>query len=141
MKNHLALAAAVTQTTEKIDAPSPLQIAVALTVGVLVALAAGFLHRSDRPTPTSSRHSKQASAMRAGIALFGSASLTLATLVSPHQDVSLLILLLSAAAGAIYGLLAFYDTNTIQAAVWRGATAAASATTLGQAFLALYGSN
>lgn len=139
MKTHLVLIAAVTETAEKIDTPTPLQIAISLTIGTLIALAAGFLHRSDRPAPTSARYSRQAAVMRAGIALFSSASLMLATLMSQHQGVSFLILLLSAVAGVAYGLLAFYDVSTLQASLWKGATVAASAVALGQGFLALYG--
>lgn len=63
----------------------------------------------------------------------------LATLMSQHQGVSFLILLLSAVAGVAYGLLAFYDVSTLQASLWKGATVAASAVALGQGFLALYG--
>ncbi|MFE1927494.1 hypothetical protein ACFW91_33680 [Streptomyces asoensis] len=77
--------------------------------------------------------------MRAGLALFGTASLTLAILMSAQQGVSFLVLLLSAVAGAVYGLLAYGDSSTLQAAIWQGAKVTASAAALGQAFLALYG--
>ncbi|MFB8137516.1 hypothetical protein [Streptomyces mirabilis] len=132
--------AATAKTAEKIDAPSSLQIAVSLTVGVLVALTAGFLHWSDRPDPSVAvTYSPQAAVMRAGIALFGTASLMLATLMGPQQGVSFLILLLSVVAGVVYGLLAYFDVSTLQASIWKGATVTASAVGLGQAFLALYG--
>ncbi|TKT06588.1 hypothetical protein E4U92_26335 [Streptomyces galbus] len=77
--------------------------------------------------------------MRASITLFGTASLTLVALMSPQQGVGALVLLLSAVAGAVYGVLASCDSSTVQAAIWQGVKATASAAGLGQAFLALYG--
>ncbi|MDX3697627.1 hypothetical protein PV726_47110 [Streptomyces europaeiscabiei] len=130
---------AATEATKQLGAPSPLHIAISLAVGVLIALAAGTLHRSDRPIPASPvRYSVQAAIMRAGIACFGTASLVLAMLMSPQPGVSLLNLLISTVAATIYGLLAYFDDSTVQASIWRGATAAASAVGIGQAFLALY---
>lgn len=130
------------ESVEKVGAPRPLHIAISLTVGMLVALVAGILHRSDRPNPATPHYSVQSAVMRAGVALFGVATLTLATLMSPESETSFLILLLSAVAASVYGLLAYFDTTapsrTIQAAIWRGATVAASASGLGQTFLALY---
>ncbi|WP_331739488.1 hypothetical protein OG613_43770 (plasmid) [Streptomyces sp. NBC_00015] len=120
--------------------PRSLDIAVSLTVGVLVALAAGLLHRSDRPDPAVAvTYSSYAATMRAGLALFGTASLMLAILMSPQQGVSFLVLLLSAVAGVVYGLLAHCDSSTLRAAIWQGAKVTASAAALGQTFLALYG--
>ncbi|MFD5819345.1 hypothetical protein [Streptomyces sp. NPDC127038] len=128
------------KAAESASGPSALDIAVSLTVGVLVALAAGLLHRSDRPDPAVAvTYSPYAAVMRAGLALFGTASLTLAILMSPQQGVSFLVLLLSAVAGAVYGLLTHCDSSTLQAAIWQGAKVTASAAALGQAFLALYG--
>lgn len=126
------------EATQKMGTPRPLHIALSLSMGVLVALVAGFLHRSDRPVPFSPRYSVPAAVMRAGIALLGTASLILAALMSPQQGISFLVLVLSAVVGAVYGLLAFYDSSTIQAALWRGATATAAAGALGQTFVALY---
>ncbi|MBT1090533.1 hypothetical protein ACF063_35420 [Streptomyces chartreusis] len=123
-----------------VDGPRSLDIAISLTIGLLVALAAGLLHRSDRPDPAVAvTYSGYAAVMRAGLALFGTASLMLAILMSPQQGVSFLVLLLSAAAGAVYGLLAHCDSSTFQAAIWKGATVTVSAAALGQAFLAFYG--
>ncbi|WP_331751264.1 hypothetical protein OID55_41490 (plasmid) [Streptomyces sp. NBC_00715] len=136
-----SLITAAAKTADKADGPTPLQIAASLTVGFIIAIAAGFLHRSDRPDPSLTvTYSPQAAVMRAGIALFGSAFLALATLMAPRQDVSMLILLVSAAGGVIYGLLGYYDVSTLQAAIWKGARVTASAAALGQAFLAFYGS-
>ncbi|MGW9400629.1 hypothetical protein [Streptomyces sp. NPDC055642] len=130
---------AATEITKQFDAPRPLHVAFSLTVGVLTSLAAGTLHRSDRPIPANPvRYSIQAAMMRAGIALFGTTSLVLSMLMSPQPSVSLLILLVAAVTATIYGLLAYFDENTVQASIWRGATAAASTVGLGQAFLALY---
>ncbi|MGW0545218.1 hypothetical protein ACWD0D_33710 [Streptomyces griseoincarnatus] len=131
------------KATEQTETPRPLHIAVSLTVGVLFAIILGILHRKDRPAAVipltlPPKYSVQAAVMRAGIALFATASLMLATLRSPQQGASFLILLLSTVAGAIYGLLAHGDNSSVQAAIWRGATVAASAGGLGQAFLALY---
>lgn len=127
------------KAAESTGAPRALDIAVSLTVGVLVALVAGLLHRSDRPDPAVAvTYSAYAAVMRAGITLFGTASLVLAALMSPQQGVGFLVSLLSAVAGAVYGLLASCDSSTVQAAIWQGAKAAASAAALGQAFLALY---
>ncbi|WP_406278667.1 hypothetical protein OHT93_37660 [Streptomyces sp. NBC_00191] len=131
---------AAANATQQAASPRPLHIALSLTVGVLAALVAGVLHRSDRPDPSrASTYSLQAAFMRAGIALFGGACLTLATLMSPHQGVGLLILLMSVVAGVVYGLLAYFDISTLQTSVWKGATMTASAAALGQAVLALYG--
>ncbi|MEU8653744.1 hypothetical protein [Streptomyces sp. NPDC048737] len=141
MKASIKSAAAVAaKAAENGDAPRPLHIAISLALGVLVAIAAGFLHRSDRPDPLIAvTYSPQAALMRAGIALFGTAFLTLATLMSDEQGVSFLIVLLSVAAGSLYGALAYFDVSTLQASIWKGATATASAMAMGQAFLALYG--
>ncbi|MER6433953.1 hypothetical protein ABT272_40565 [Streptomyces sp900105245] len=134
LDGNLALAAA-----EKIAAPQPIHIAISLTVGLLFAIAAGALHRSDRPDPTlPDKYSIYAAVMRAGVTLFGTSSLVLTALISPRRSESLLVLLLSAAAAAIFGLLARLDQSTIQAAIWRGATIGASASAFGQAFLTLY---
>ncbi|MFE1928447.1 hypothetical protein ACFW91_38595, partial [Streptomyces asoensis] len=82
------------KAAESAGGPRALDIAVALTVGVLVALAAGLLHRSDSPDPAVAvTFSSYAAVMRAGLALFGTASLTLAILMSAQQGVSFLVLL------------------------------------------------
>ncbi|USQ89889.1 hypothetical protein NFX46_40100 (plasmid) [Streptomyces phaeoluteigriseus] len=134
------LGSVITVAGTAAEGPRSLDIAISLAVGVLVALAAGLLHRSDRPDPAVAvTYSPYAAVMRAGLALFGTASLMLAVLMSPQQGVSFLVLLLSAVAGVVYGLLAYCDSSTLQAAIWKGATVTASATALGQAFLALYG--
>ncbi|MER5200994.1 hypothetical protein ACWD3J_46410 [Streptomyces sp. NPDC002755] len=131
---------AAEKAAEGAGGPRSLDIAISLTVGVLVALAAGLLHRSDRPDPAVAvTYSGYAAVMRAGLVLFGTASLMLAILMSPQQGVSFLVLLLSAVAGVVYGLLAYYDSSTLQAAIWQGTKVTASAAALGQAFLALYG--
>ncbi|MFC7993174.1 hypothetical protein ACFUV2_28175 [Streptomyces pilosus] len=126
------------EATGKAEGPSPLHISLSLSVGVLIALAAGFLHRADRPDPSRPRYSVPAAVMRAGITLFGAAFLMLGTLMCPQRGANFLVLLLSSVAGVIYGLLAYYDNNTVQTAIWRGATIAGTASGLGQAFLALY---
>ncbi|MGJ5763309.1 hypothetical protein [Streptomyces galbus] len=128
------------KAAESAGGPRALDIAIALTVGVLMALMAGLLHRSDRPDPAVAvTYSAYAAVMRASITLFGTASLTLVALMSPQQGVGALVLLLSAVAGAVYGVLASCDSSTVQAAIWQGVKATASAAGLGQAFLALYG--
>ncbi|KRD17879.1 hypothetical protein [Streptomyces sp. Root264] len=128
------------KVVEGAGGPRALDIAISLTVGVLVALTVGLLHRSDRPDPAVAvTYSPYAAVMRAGLALFGTASLMLAILMSPQQGVSFLVLLLSAVAGAVYGLLAYGDSSTLQAAIWQGVKVTASAAGLGQAFMALYG--
>ncbi|MFF6896132.1 hypothetical protein ACFY8Z_36690 [Streptomyces microflavus] len=138
MKTGLGTAIVVAaKAAEQIETPRPLHIAISLAVGVLVAITAGKLHRSDRPLTSQPRYSIQAAVMRAGIALFGTAALILATLRSPQQGASFLILLLAAVTGVAYGLLSHADAS-IQASIWKGATVAASACGLGQAFLALY---
>lgn len=135
---------AVMSAAQGMGAPDPLHISVSLTVGVLVALAAGILHRSDAPDPAfpTVRYSVPAAVARAGIALCGTASLTLSILMSKERGTSLLILLVSAVAGVVYGLLTHYDSTAsnsgIRSAIWRGLTATASACALGQGFLALY---
>ncbi|MEU5257213.1 hypothetical protein [Streptomyces longwoodensis] len=117
--------------------PRALDIAIALTVGVLMALIAGLLHRSDRPDPAVAvTYSAYAAVMRASITLFGTASLTLAALMSPQQGAGALVLLLSAVAGAVYGVLASCDSSTVGGDL-AGRKATASAAGLGQAFLAL----
>ncbi|MER6789878.1 hypothetical protein ABT330_35645 [Streptomyces sp. NPDC000658] len=59
--------------------------------------------------------------------------------MSSQQGVSFLVLLPSAVAGVVYGLLAHCDSNTLQAAIWQGTKVTTSAAAFGQAFLALYG--
>ncbi|MFJ9641391.1 hypothetical protein [Streptomyces sp. NPDC101178] len=139
-----SLVSIATNAAEQAQEPRPLYIAVSLTIGVLIALAVGILHRTDIPDPAAPTitYSLQAALMKAGIALFSVAFLTLTFLMSPERGASCLILLISTVAGASYGLLARHDTTspnrTVQTVLLRGATLAASAAGLGQAFLALY---
>lgn len=121
--------------------PRPLHIAISLALGVLTALAAGSLHRSDRPNPLAPNFSVQAVIKRAGATLFGTAPLTLTLLRSQEQGITILILLLAAIGGVGWGLLTYFDDSTLQTAIWKGAKAAASAVAAGQAYWALYGKN
>ena len=127
------------KAAEQAEGPRPLYIAISVTLGFLVALTTGILHRTDTPDPAvpTIKYSIQAAVMKAGIALFSTASVTLTILISPERGTSCLILLISAVVGVSYGLLARFDTTspnrTVQTAILRGATLAVSAWTLWRA--------
>ncbi|WP_432029849.1 hypothetical protein [Streptomyces sp. 1222.5] len=119
-----------------------MHIGISLAVGVLLALATGFLHRTDRLNPLAPNYSIQSATKRGIATLFGTTPLVLSLLRSPDQTATFFILLLAAIAGVVWALLTYFDTTTPQttrAAIWKGAKATAAALAAGQAFLALYG--
>jgi len=120
-------------------------MATALAVGVLAALVAGIVHRTDRPAAvpflaTPAQYSIQDAFMRAGTALFGASMLTLTSLMVPATDTSVFILLAATIPAVIYGLLAASGSNrsSVQAAIWRGAKVFAAVVGAAHAVLALY---
>ncbi|CAO0830932.1 hypothetical protein SMICM17S_12408 [Streptomyces microflavus] len=143
MITQLNTAIAATQVVgEKMEAPRPIDMASALVIGVLAAIAAGILHRTDRPTALPflappRRYSIQQALMRAGTAFFGSSMLTLASLMVPATDTSVFILLTAAIPSVVYGLLANSESS-VQTAIWKGAKAFAAVATVGHTLLALY---
>ncbi|MFD5335134.1 hypothetical protein [Streptomyces hawaiiensis] len=114
-------------------APSDhLRIVIAVLVGALSAVGAGVLHRKDGA-------SLPGAVKRAGVAFTGTAALALSVLFAPQCLPVVVVLLLAALGGTVFGILDRMDGSGVPAAIWRGSTAFVSLSVLGFAFLAVYG--
>ncbi|MFD7677476.1 hypothetical protein [Streptomyces sp. NPDC060187] len=134
-----AAVTAIHTATEELTAPTEVQLALAITLGILLGITFGALHRTDSPaaTPGTSYHLAEA-IMRGGKAFLGVFVLTLASLLIPSGQVSLLILLVAAVVGVCFGFGAKVAGSTLRAAAWRAATTAASVAGVCHTVLALY---
>lgn len=139
---HTSKTATLHMAADSVHAPTAVELALSLTIGMLAGIIFGLIHRADSPPAmplfTPPPYSVAEAIMRAGKAFLGAGTLTLACLLISPAEVSLLILLTAAVIAVTYGVLARIAGATWQAAAWRAAKTLTSVAAACHTVLALY---